>query len=271
MQKFQNKFRYLGIYAPEDCGFTSEAIQKMYLDMNVTDTLNIQYHIDQNKKAFLKVISEIKDSKVLQIIDQINYNVYFRTIRSERLSYGFALVTPMYEYLINNIGYTRSEIGNLTNNEIIEYFNFGKIPPKRLGRPAMYFENGEPEILSGDHVQEFKTIFDSKDKVSEFSGSVAYKGIVKGKSKIITSVNDLNKVEVGDILVSQFTRPEYLSAMQRASAFITNDGGITCHAAIVARELKKPCIVGTKIATKVLKDGDMVEVDANKGIVKIIK
>ncbi len=50
-----------------------------------------------------------------------------------------------------------------------------------------------------------------------------------------------------------------------------DEGGITCHAAIVSRELKKPCIIGTRIATKVLKDGDLVEVDANKGIVKILK
>jgi len=54
-------------------------------------------------------------------------------------------------------------------------------------------------------------------------------------------------------------------------AIVTNEGGILCHAAIIAREFKKPCIVGTKIATQVLHDGDLVEVDANKGIVKIIK
>ena len=59
--------------------------------------------------------------------------------------------------------------------------------------------------------------------------------------------------------------------MKRAIAFVTDEGGITCHAAIIAREMKKPCIIGTKVATKILKDGDMVEVDANKGTVKIIK
>jgi pyruvate,water dikinase len=67
------------------------------------------------------------------------------------------------------------------------------------------------------------------------------------------------------------TRPEYISAMKKAAAIVTDEGGITCHAAIVSRELKKPCIIGTKIATKVLKDGDLVEVDADKGIVKILE
>ena len=59
--------------------------------------------------------------------------------------------------------------------------------------------------------------------------------------------------------------------MHRAAAFVTDEGGITSHAAIVAREMKKPCVVGTKNATRILGDGDMVEVDADSGIVKIIK
>jgi pyruvate,water dikinase len=67
------------------------------------------------------------------------------------------------------------------------------------------------------------------------------------------------------------TTPAIIQAMHKASAFVTDEGGITSHAAIIAREMKKPCIIGTKIATKVLKDGDMVEVNADKGIVKILK
>jgi pyruvate,water dikinase len=67
------------------------------------------------------------------------------------------------------------------------------------------------------------------------------------------------------------TRPEFVPLMKKAIAIVTDEGGITCHAAIVSRELKKPCIIGTKVATQVLKDGDMVEVDANSGIVRILK
>jgi pyruvate, water dikinase len=73
------------------------------------------------------------------------------------------------------------------------------------------------------------------------------------------------------VLVAGMTRPEYVSLMKNSSAIITDEGGITCHAAIVARELKKPCVIATKVATKVLKDGDLVEVDADKGIVKVIR
>ena len=69
-------------------------------------------------------------------------------------------------------------------------------------------------------------------------------------------------------MVAVMTFPNFVQAMERASAFVTDEGGILCHAAIIAREMRKPCITGTKIATKVLKDGDLVEVDADKGIVK---
>jgi len=67
------------------------------------------------------------------------------------------------------------------------------------------------------------------------------------------------------------TTPDFMPAMQKAAAFVTDEGGITCHAGIVARELKKPCVIGTKIATQVFKDGDLVEVDAGQGTVRIIE
>lgn len=67
------------------------------------------------------------------------------------------------------------------------------------------------------------------------------------------------------------TRPELMPAVKKAKAIITDEGGLTCHAAIVSRELGVPCIIGTKIATKILKDGNLVEVDANKGIIRKIK
>ena len=82
---------------------------------------------------------------------------------------------------------------------------------------------------------------------------------------------DFKKFKKGDILITSMTRPEFLPLMRKAKAVITNEGGITSHAAIVARELKIPCIIGTKIATEIFKDGDHVEVDANYGWIRKIK
>jgi len=100
---------------------------------------------------------------------------------------------------------------------------------------------------------------------------MAYPGYVKGNVKRVDMPEDMGKMEEGDILVSTATTPSIVPAIRKAGAIITDEGGITCHAAIVSREFKIPCVVGTKIATKVLKDGDLVEVDANKGVIKIIK
>ena len=110
-----------------------------------------------------------------------------------------------------------------------------------------------------------------KKRIKQIQGSVANKGFVSGKVRICESVSGINRVQKGEILVASMTRPEYLPAMQKAAAFITDEGGVTCHAAIISREMNKPCIIGTKYATRLLKDGDMVEVDANVGVVIILK
>ncbi len=97
------------------------------------------------------------------------------------------------------------------------------------------------------------------------------RGIARGKARVILKKKDIALLEDGEVLVTAMTTPDYLPAMKKAAAFVTDEGGITCHAAIVARELRKPCIIGTKVATQVLKNGDLVEVDATNGVVNIIQ
>ncbi|MDD5341758.1 MAG: PEP-utilizing enzyme [Patescibacteria group bacterium] len=104
----------------------------------------------------------------------------------------------------------------------------------------------------------------------ELTGMCACTGRAQGHAVILRSASDLAKFDAGDIIISPATSPELVPAMRRASAIVTDAGGITSHAAIISRELGVPCVIGTKIATKVFKDGDRVEVDATKGIVKRI-
>jgi phosphoenolpyruvate synthase/pyruvate phosphate dikinase len=118
---------------------------------------------------------------------------------------------------------------------------------------------------------DFKFVVDDYKNSSEIKGQIAHKGLVRGAVKVVKRKDQIKFVEEGDVIVAPMTTPDYVSAMKLASAFVTDEGGLLCHASIIARELKKPCIIGTKIATKVLKDGDLVEVDADKGIVKILK
>lgn len=107
--------------------------------------------------------------------------------------------------------------------------------------------------------------------IREFKGTVVSCGKAKGRARIINRPAEAGKMKKGDILVAPMTSPDYILALKKASAVVTDEGGMTCHAAIISRELKIPGIVSTKIATQVLKDGDLVEVDAENGVVKVIK
>ena len=109
------------------------------------------------------------------------------------------------------------------------------------------------------------------EKKNVLSGTSAYSGKARGIVKKIFTKHDFSKFNKDDILVSPMTIPDFVPAMKKAAAIVTDEGGITCHAAIIARELKKPCVIGTKIATQVLKDGDLVEVDADRGVVTILQ
>lgn len=130
------------------------------------------------------------------------------------------------------------------------------------------------EMVSGQEArqlyQEFKRVVIGVDQVSELKGMAASTGKVTGRAVVITHPSQFGQVKPGDVLVTVMTRPEYLPVMQVAAAFVTDEGGITSHAAIVAREMKKPCVIATKKATKVIQTGQMVEVDATSGTVKIL-
>ena len=109
----------------------------------------------------------------------------------------------------------------------------------------------------------------SREKIREIKGQVAYKGVARGVARLVLSDHGTNTTfNEGDILVSINSNPTLMPFIRKAAAIVTDEGGIASHAAIVSRELKKPCVIGTKISTKVLKDGDMVEVDANHGVVR---
>ncbi|MEK6954624.1 MAG: PEP-utilizing enzyme [Candidatus Micrarchaeota archaeon] len=134
--------------------------------------------------------------------------------------------------------------------------------------------SGKSIILGKEAKEEFSKCEFATDeidaKATKLRGMPACPGKANGKVKIINVMADMVKMEKGDILVSAATSPDLVPAMKKAAAIITNEGGIMCHAAIVSRELNIPCIVGVKNANKILKDGDVVEVDAARGIIRKI-
>jgi len=117
-----------------------------------------------------------------------------------------------------------------------------------------------------------RRFFKKSDRsLNGIKGQIACSGQAKGKVRIVFDPAKVKNFTKGEILAVSMTRPEFTALIKKASAIITDEGGITCHAAIISRELNIPCIIGTRVATKILKDGDLVEVDADKGEVKIIK
>ncbi len=182
-------------------------------------------------------------------------------------------LTPMLKKLYPKLGdlvvyISWDEIKNSTipsqkelekrDSEGILLFNGGVVSPEKLEKlKKQYdFRLEDNAVISG---------------TKELKGQTACSGLVTGKVRIILRKEDVAYFLTGEILVSYMTMPIFISAMKKASAFITDEGGITCHAAILSREMQIPCVIGTKIATQVLKNGDLVEVDASKGVVKILK
>lgn len=108
----------------------------------------------------------------------------------------------------------------------------------------------------------------AQEEAKVLTGNTACPGKARGQVKIIETIKSAKKMEKGNVLVASVTTPDMMAVIHQAAAIVTDEGGITCHAAIVSRELKIPCVIATEVATKVLKDGDLVEVDAEKGIVR---
>ena len=109
---------------------------------------------------------------------------------------------------------------------------------------------------------------DAKNRNNTIRGTVAHPGRnITGKVQLIFNSYDVRKFKPGSILVTPMTSPEYLLAMRTAKAIITDEGGLTCHAAITAREIKKPTIIGTRVASKCLKNNQKIALDAKNGVI----
>lgn len=184
-----------------------------------------------------------------------------------------------FDLLAQKLNILRDDIGYLTLDEIEKILRNGVFSTKLISKRkegciiTIAKKRLAVQTLNGKVAKKYhKIILEVEQQKQEMvvRGKIAQAGIARGIIKIIRSYHDIKRVQDGDILVANTTHPDYLPAMKKAGAFVTNEGGIISHAAIVARELQKPCIVGTGNTTKILMDGDLAEVDANQGIVKIL-
>jgi pyruvate,water dikinase len=190
-------------------------------------------------------------------------------------------VDKLFKRIANQIGevesYDPQLLYHLLNNEVRDYLETRRLPSKteliqRQRVSGLYVNQDGNVLLNTNEIQELEELIANKTvaKNGELRGTISSKGYAKGIVRIISNPHSVKVFNEGDILITSMTNPEFLPLMKKAGAIVTEGGGVLSHAAIVSRELNKPCLLNVKAALKVFKDGDMVEVDANNGTVRLV-
>jgi phosphohistidine swiveling domain-containing protein len=218
-----------------------------------------RYKFSQWQKTLLSIVNDffaIQDTRKKYVLISNFYQFKFLQEAARRTQISFeALRYSIYPE------YRKILAGGITEQSLLS----------RKKRCAVIHTQQGFQVLAGQEAERmFKHLNKQQTSSDTVAGLIASPGRITGRVKIILKLHDMANMDKGDILVASMTRPEMTPAIKLASAVVTDEGGVTCHAAIISRELGIPCIIGTKTATKVFKDGDLVEVDANKGIVKKI-
>lgn len=270
--------------------------QKLINDEKLFNRLNKQFQSDVNRLKFIYQNMRLQDYRKIydlsgKIMSFYIFVVSDRFVAAKPVAWQSRKMSEEILYqvdwkleklLINELNQLKinPKLAHfLTLKDIDRIINSKKINDVKIAKRAKGYIIIDGKIDKETDLSRYcveHNLINPEDKIdiqnqSIIKGQVAFSGTAKGKIKIIYNQKDLDKIEKGDILITTMTNANYIQAIKKCSAFITDEGGITCHAAIISRELGIPCIIGTRIATKVLKDGDLVEVDANKGIVRKIK
>ncbi len=230
--------------------------------------------LSEHNEECITEFSNLLSTEQKRILKIVRTYIFIRTFRTDVISGSFANIIPLLTEIAKRNEFSLEEILQCLVSEVL-----GKLPSKSELKDRDFFVlvNNENIIYyaHGKQAEEIYKDISKKfekniDNIIELKGQVAFKGIVKGKVRLVKNNHDIKNFKKGEVLVTAMTTPNFIPAMEKAAAFVTDEGGILCHAAIISREMNKPCIIGTKHATKILKDGDLVEVDADKGIVRKI-
>lgn len=232
------------------------------------------------QKEFARTLKKLRpDQHLKMLLYFLKDSVFLRDYRDmlrQKLNLSLRI---FYVEVARRLHITLEGVSTLINKEIIDYLSAGKYfsRAEAIRRKKSFLliqKNSRVEIYSGVHATRVfrrQVGFRVGPRVKQLQGIIGASGKARGRVVVVFTNKDLKKVRVGDVLVTAMTRQDFLPAIRKAVALVTDEGSITAHVAIIARELHKPCIVGTKVATQVFKDGDIVEVDANKGTVKLLK
>ncbi|MBE6489509.1 MAG: phosphoenolpyruvate synthase [Methanobrevibacter sp.] len=164
----------------------------------------------------------------------------------------------------------------LSDDELIELTEMGKRVQAHYGEPMdteWAFERDNLFLLQARPITTLGDVSAEEDSDVGATGDVLVRGLgaspgmATGNVKIVLDIDELDKIKDGDIMVTTMTTPDMVPAMKRASGIVTDEGGVTCHASIISRELGIPCVVGTGNATTTLEENAGVTLDGKKGLV----
>jgi len=227
-------------------------------------------------RRFKQSISLLKHDRLLQRLIVLAHGyVNLKDLRDDYRRQAYFFLNRFFERFGRAYGAVKNDLVYLTFEEV-QRLSPEKFPIARSELAArrrsylMLMQNGRLSVITGRKIAGTVRRLAEKQSttVTTFPGQPASPGNVRGRVRIVQKHRDFSRFRSGDILVTTMTHPEFMPIIRQASAIVTDEGGLTCHAAIVARELKIPCIIGTKIATHVLKNDDKIHVDATHGIVK---
>ena len=251
---------------------------------------DLKHRVVEKKFIFLDELTELKKKKkaILKNLDIDEFHFYLLKVlnkvailklhRKEVLSKAYYESSFLFNELAKRKFVSVNQLRSVLPYELKDFL-FGKPDLEeitaRTGFCVVHSKNKKTKVFTGRKAEKLKEEAESclgiNKGASQLVGECAFPGQVIGTIKIVNSIDELNKVTKGDILVSFATNPSIIPAMKKAGAIVTDAGGITSHASIVSRELKIPCLIGTRFATRIFKDNDLVEVDATNGVVKLIK
>jgi phosphohistidine swiveling domain-containing protein len=237
----------------------------------------------ENEKKAEQIMRLVKDDpELIKNINLAREFGYVLTAGVEEALRSSAKFLPYLQLVAKRLGMPFRSMRLLLSGEILDALrNGGSVKLDELKQREVgyimgtvggrqYVQFGEPGVALSNWVEkELEHKVDTN--ITEIKGQVACRGNVKGIVRIALEPAQSHALKEGEILVCPMTNPDFVPAMKRCGAIVTDEGGLLCHAAIMSREFGKPCVIATKIATQVLKNGDLVEVDAEKGIIRILK
>lgn len=246
-----------------------EYVEKIRLAMEKS-----QNGIGNKSQEMFLAKRQVKDKNLVLAIDALQELIFIHTYRIEAYFASAFFAKNLLNETAERIGVSFEDMLYLLPCEIEKSLSGKKTSVKELiierkNGYAMCSFNGDFVVFTGKESEQLLDVQKQKEvSATQISGQIAFSGKVSGEAVIINTKNDFHKAKDGMVLVCPMTTIDFVPLLSKTKAIVTNEGGITCHASIISREMKIPCIIGTKTATKILKDGDLVEVDAEKGIVR---